>query len=61
MEEGVHSLIRQPELRIFWRKCFAAQRQVEWSLFWSAFPDELRRVPVDEAVSRGLKHQDNWR
>lgn len=42
--EGVHSLIHHPLMSVFWRKCFTGQNDVPWTLWWEAFPEELRRV-----------------
>lgn len=51
--EGVHSLIHHPLMSVFWRKCFTGQNDVPWTLWWEAFPEELRRV---QAVPQEVGH-----
>lgn len=46
-EEGVHSAILQPDMRVFWRKFFKHQQQVSWDLWWTSFPTKLREVLAD--------------
>ena len=40
-DEGIHTLIQQPDLRVFWRKCFKGLPEVKWNLFWAVFPQRL--------------------
>ena len=47
-DEGMHSLIVHPAMRVFWRKCFSPQNDVPWGLWWEVFPEELTRVLAHE-------------
>ena len=47
-DEGVHSLIVHPAMRVFWRKCFSPQNDVPLGLWWEVFPEELTRVLAHE-------------
>ncbi|CAL5227758.1 g10777 [Coccomyxa viridis] len=40
---GPHSLIRQPDMRLFWWRTFGSQEEVTWDIFWSRFPKDLNR------------------
>lgn len=40
---GPHGLIRQPEMRLFWLRCFGVAEQVAMEAFWASFPKELDR------------------
>lgn len=53
-EEGVHRLIKQEDMCVFWRKNFKMLPLVEWKLFWAAFPSELTDNPMSaEQVCMG--------
>ena len=41
--QGPHSLIGQPEMRLFWRRCFGCQEEVTWDGFWAHFPKDVSR------------------
>ena len=41
--QGPHCLIRQPEMRLFWRRCFGRQEEVTWDAFWARFPKDVSR------------------
>ena len=41
---GPHGLIRQPAMRLFWRRCFGAAEEVPWDAFWTRFPKDLERL-----------------
>ncbi|EIE24021.1 hypothetical protein COCSUDRAFT_47104 [Coccomyxa subellipsoidea C-169] len=45
---GPHGLIRQPAMRLFWRRCFGAAEEVPWDAFWTRFPKDLERVSAAE-------------
>ncbi|KAG2428469.1 hypothetical protein HXX76_011588 [Chlamydomonas incerta] len=49
-DEGVHLLIEQPSMRVFWRKLFRHKWRIPWDRFWSVFPGQLRLadVPANE-------------
>ncbi len=44
---GPHGLIRQPAMRLFWRRCFGAAEEVPWDAFWTRFPKDLERLCDD--------------
>ena len=41
--QGPHCLIGQPEMRMFWWRCFGRQEEVTWDAFWSRFPKDVNR------------------
>ncbi|CAK0750920.1 hypothetical protein CVIRNUC_002028 [Coccomyxa viridis] len=41
--ERPHCLIGQPEMRLFWRRCFGRQEEVTWDVFWARFPKDVSR------------------
>ena len=44
--QGPHCLIGQPEMRVFWWRCFGRREEVTWEAFWSRFPKDVSRCAL---------------
>ena len=51
VHHGLHCLIRQPDMRLFWWRTFASQEEVTWDVFWSRFPKDLNRHSHHSSVA----------
>ncbi|PNH07436.1 hypothetical protein TSOC_006108 [Tetrabaena socialis] len=50
--EGLHQMIKQPVLRVFWMRLFRQKYKIPWMTFWGVFPAQLQEiadVPAHEA------------
>lgn len=67
-QPGPHMLIGQPDMRIFWRRCFGRAEEVAWDVFWSRFPKDLNRCTPHTSLSlyrvgnvqRAIRHEPVW-
>ncbi len=50
-QPGPHVLIGQPDMRLFWQRCFGHAEEVAWDVFWSRFPKDLNRCTTLPSVS----------
>ena len=50
-QPGPHMLIGQPDMRLFWRRCFGRAEEVAWDFFWSRFPKDLNRCTPHTSLS----------
>lgn len=50
-QQGPHCLMQQPDMRLFWWRCFGLQEEVAWDVFWSRFPKDLNRHALSKACS----------
>ncbi len=52
VQQGPHSLIQQPDMRLFWWRCFEKQEEITWDMFWLRFPKDLsRHAPSSSAIN----------
>ncbi|KAG2483673.1 hypothetical protein HYH03_017476 [Edaphochlamys debaryana] len=55
LDPSLQRLIRQPELRLFWRRTFAGAAEVPWEAWWARFPAFLASLAVPAEEQAKLK------
>ncbi|PNH04770.1 Kinesin light chain [Tetrabaena socialis] len=55
LDKGPHHRILQPDLRLFWRQCYAGEAEVPWFEFWTAFPKGLSDIRANVAMVGELR------